>query len=118
MYLNEDEAGVHETLQAFPKVTFEALDMLEARAIVSNVTVVEAVIVPILTPEYVPLKLHEADKAHDLVPSLLCGTDTVYVFSSFVFQVFVPSEMAGDEYVVLVPFIETFPLSLAPTYSE
>ena len=41
-----------------------------ARSIVSSVTVVDAVIVPTETPEYVPLNRQEAEREQDFAPLL------------------------------------------------
>ena len=57
------------------------------RSILSRLTVVEAVIVPTDTPEYVPENLHDADSATPvLVPSELWLTRTVFVFNSTLCQ--------------------------------
>ena len=81
----EDEAEIVKPLAVMPETEQDTVGA--ERSMLLRVTVVEAVMVPIDTPEYVPEKRQDADKATpDFVPSALWLTRTVLVFSSFFFQ--------------------------------
>ena len=89
------------------------------RSMASSETVVDAVIVPIGVPEYVPSKRHDAESDTPVfVPSELWFTLTVFVFNSFECCEVDDSEIAGTVKVSLVPFIDTVESALSPTYKD
>ena len=81
----DEVAEILNPLAVTPLVLKATVGVL--RSILSRLTVVEAVIVPTDTPEYVPENLHDADSATPvLVPSELWLTRTVFVFNSTLCQ--------------------------------